>query len=168
MANPKTKLDTGSDEPLSKQSRFSPVTVVAYAAAVVGVVLIVVSGVYIYSKSTSGSDAADFAYSIPDETLDSHLGISLPSVPAAPATGEEPIPLKLKSPDVARFASLYPGDLLNPKYWSAPEWAGSDPFGGPTIPDEFVRCYRPTCSLTLTRQLRQHELEFLRLSSIHR
>jgi LPXTG-site transpeptidase (sortase) family protein len=138
MANPETQLDTGSSESASKQSRFSLVTLGAYAAAVLGVVLIAVSGIYIYSKSTSGSDAADFAYSVPDETLDSHLGISLAPVPAAPATGEEPIPLEMKSPDVARFANLYPGDLLNPKYWSAPEWAGSDPFGGPTIPDEFV------------------------------
>ncbi|MEE8045309.1 MAG: sortase, partial [Dehalococcoidia bacterium] len=51
---------------------------------------------------------------------------------------EKPVPLELRAPDVAQFASLYPGDLLNPKYWSEPEWAGSDPFGGPTIPDDFI------------------------------
>ena len=51
--------------------------------------------------------------------------------------------LELKAPDVARFARLYPGNLLNPKYWSEPEWAGSDPFGGPTIPEGFIPVLSP-------------------------
>lgn len=116
-------------------------TIAAYAVALVGVVLVVVSGVYIYSRSRSGDDAEQFIYSIPDEKLDNHLGRSATSTGprvGVVADAEPPIQLELKAPDVAQFASLYPGDLLNPKYWSEPEWAGSAPFGGPTIPDEFV------------------------------
>ncbi|MBN4064457.1 sortase [Dehalococcoides mccartyi] len=123
----------------SPRRRFSLVTLAAYSIAVIGAVLIAASGIYIYSKSRSGSDAEVFTYSIPEDTLDLHLGIEA-TVPEStePVTGAQPIPLEVKAPDVARFASLYPGDLLNPKYWSEPEWAGSDPFGGPTIPPEFT------------------------------
>ena len=103
-----------------------------------GAALIVVSGVYIYSGTRSGSDATEFIYSVPEENLGGHLGRAAVAVPPAPLTGERPIPLEQKAPDVAGFAGLYPGNLLNPKYWSEPEWAGSDPFGGPTIPDGFI------------------------------
>ena len=113
-------------------------TIAAYAIAVLGVVLIVVSGAYIYSRTRSGSDAAEFIYSVPEANLGGHLGRVAGAAPPAPVTGEQPIPLEQKAPDVARFADLYPGNLLNPKYWSEPEWAGSDPFGGPTIPDGFI------------------------------
>ena len=27
---------------------------------------------------------------------------------------------------------------MNPRYWSEPHWAGNLPFGGPTIPDDFM------------------------------
>lgn len=117
---------------------FTIASTAAYVVALVGVVLIVTSGIYIYSRSRSGSDAAEYLYSITGETLDEHLGKTAGAAIDTPLEGEEPIPLEIKAPDVARFASLYPGDLLNPKYWSEPEWAGSDPFGGPTIPDDFI------------------------------
>ena len=111
----------------------------AYSVAALGIGLISVSGLYIYSQSRSGSDIAEFVYSVPDESLDTHLGIEAKAPQRQPiADDDQPIPFELKSPDVAQFASLYPGDLLNPKYWSEPEWAGSDAFGGPTIPDGFV------------------------------
>lgn len=121
-----------------KRSRFSITTIAAYAVALVGIVLIVASGVYIYSRSRSGSDAAEFNYMVPEESLGTHLGRTAGAAADTPVKGEQPVPLELKAPDVARFADLYPGNLLNPKYWSEPEWAGSDPFGGPTIPDEFI------------------------------
>jgi LPXTG-site transpeptidase (sortase) family protein len=120
------------------RSRFSLTTVVAYAVALAGVGLIAISGVYIYSRSRSGSDAAEFIYSIPDENLGSHLGRAAVRVAGEPVEGVQPVPLELRAPDVARFAELYPGSLLNPKYWPEPEWAGSDPFGGPDIPGDFI------------------------------
>ena len=113
-------------------------TFAAYGVALVGVALIVVASVYIYSNSRSGSDADEFTQSISSESLDNHLGRVAGAVVIETIDGEQPIPLELLAPDVARFASLYPGDLLNPKYWAQPEWAGSDPFGGPTIPDDFI------------------------------
>ena len=123
----------------SPKSGFSVLTWTAYGTAILGVVLIAISGFYLYSKSQSGSDSAEFTYSIPDDSLESHLGIGAPVTNSISSVGvEEPIPLELVAPDVAQFASLYPGDLVNPKYWSQPEWAGSDPYGGPTIPAEFT------------------------------
>jgi LPXTG-site transpeptidase (sortase) family protein len=119
------------------RKKISIATVTAYVVAVLGVVLIAISAFYIYSRSQSGSDAVEFTYTISDDVLGDHLGRSAPLINEA-VDGEQPIPLELKAPDVARFASLYPGDMLNPKYWAEPEWAGSDPFGGPTIPEDFI------------------------------
>jgi LPXTG-site transpeptidase (sortase) family protein len=134
-------------------------TFAAYGVALVGVALIVVASVYIYSNSRSGSDADEFTQSISSESLDNHLGRVAGAVVIETIDGEQPIPLELLAPDVARFASLYPGDLLNPKYWAQPEWAGSDPFGGPTIPDDFIpvlstdlfRDFDPTADATRIR-----------------
>ncbi|MBT4126207.1 MAG: sortase [Chloroflexi bacterium] len=149
MANQSQTPDSAQQGSKPTGKKYSATTIAAYSVAIVGVVLIIASGVYFYSRSQSGSDSAEYAYSIPPETLDSHLGKSIVPAPDAPATGENPIPLELKAPDVAQFASLYPGDQLNPKYWSEPEWAGSDPFGGPTIPDDFV----PILSTDLFRDI---------------
>lgn len=33
--------------------------------------------------------------------------------------------------------SLYPASQTNPKYWDAPLWAGSSPYGGPGLPEGF-------------------------------
>jgi LPXTG-site transpeptidase (sortase) family protein len=145
---PEYPVSQDKTQPIPK---FPPMAIAAYAVAVVGIVLIIVSGVYIYSRSRSGLDAAEFAYSVSDDSLDSYLGrVASPAnstdddslVVAISGSGtgdQEPIPLEPSvAPGVTRFASLYPGDQLNPKYWSEPEWAGSDPFGGPSIPDDFV------------------------------
>ena len=121
-----------------KKKNFSVSAIAAYAVAVVGIALIVVAGVYTYSRLRSGSDVREFNYTLSEDERDSYLGRTVKQVLVAPVSGEAPIPLELTSPELAHFASLYPGDQLNPKYWSEPEWAGSDPFGGPTIPDEFI------------------------------
>ncbi len=44
---------------------------------------------------------------------------------------------------VNRFASLYPGSQVNPRYWSDPQWAGSEPFSGPGLPDGYETTLRP-------------------------
>jgi LPXTG-site transpeptidase (sortase) family protein len=146
----------------AKGQKFTITTIAAYLVAIVGIGLIVASGIYMYSRSRSGSDAAEYTYTVPDESIDSHLGReALPqtSTTTDSLTGSEPIPLELRAPDVAEFANLYPGNLLNPKYWGEPEWAGSDPYGGPTIPDEFTpilstdlfRDFDPTSEATRIR-----------------
>ena len=121
-----------------KPSRFSVLAISAYAMALLGVAFIVVSSWYFYSRMRSGSDADKFSYSIPEESFDDHLGRSISAVAKVPVENKAPIPLTQRRANTAQFANLYPGALLNPKYWSQPEWAGSDPYGGPTIPDEFV------------------------------
>ena len=64
-------------------------------------------------------------------------------VPAADreerASGGAPAPtLPSSNSLVETFASIYPGGNMNPRYWSEPHWAGNLPFGGPTIPDNFI------------------------------
>ncbi|MDA1279112.1 MAG: sortase [Chloroflexi bacterium] len=123
------------------RSRTPLLTLTAYAVALIGIVLIVGSGIYLYARARSGSDSARFSYSVPDEVVPGLLGTSAEAATRSrhqPIGGTEPVPLELKSPDVAKFANLYPGEHLNPKYWSEPEWAGSDPYGGPMIPDDFT------------------------------
>jgi len=127
-----------SDGAAPKQHKFSVSAIAAYTVAAIGVVLIVVAGVYMYSRLNSGSDAGEFTYTVLETERDSYLGRTVEQALVSTVDGETPIPLELTAPDVAQFASLYPGDQLNPKYWSEPEWAGSDPFGVPTIPDEFI------------------------------
>ncbi len=121
-----------------KPSRFSVAAISAYAIALLGVGLVVTSSWYFYSKMRSGSDADKFTYSIPEESLGNHLGRSISAVGKVPVENKAPIPLTQRRANTDQFANLYPGALLNPKYWSQPEWAGSDPYGGPTIPDKFV------------------------------
>lgn len=72
-------------------------------------------------KSNSGSDAARFNYTVPPESL------TLLTPDATPLPGV----------DAARHANLYPGDRMNPRYWDEPQWAGSAPFGGPSLPPGF-------------------------------
>ena len=121
-----------------KPSRFSVAAISAYAIALLGVALVVTSSWYFFSKMRSGSDADKFSYSIPEESLGNHLGRSISAVAKVPVENKAPIPLTQRKANTDQFANLYPGALLNPKYWSQPEWAGSDPYGGPTIPDKFV------------------------------
>ncbi len=55
------------------------------------------------------------------------------------AAGGSPAPaLPSSSLLVETFASIYPGGNMNPRYWSEPHWAGNLPFGGPTIPEDFL------------------------------
>jgi len=127
---------------------FSPITNVirsnstgllaAYSVAILGVVLIAVAAYYGFARSRSGSDADEFAYITADESLDSLLGRAAESSSIVTNAGSDAIPLNQGVADLATLATGYPGNLLNPKYWDDPEWAGSDPYGGPTIPDDFV------------------------------
>ncbi len=44
---------------------------------------------------------------------------------------------------VPRFASLYPGSQVNPRYWDDPRWAGIEPFAGPDLPEGYEPTLRP-------------------------
>lgn len=93
-----------------------------------------ISAVYLISQSRSGSDAAAFTYRVPDAEIGPLLGRRIePRVDQ-----DDPIPLVASNPSVATFADLYPGSAINPKYWNEPEWAGSDSYGGPSIPPDFT------------------------------
>lgn len=120
------------------QSGVSRSGLAAYAAVILGITLLVGSGFYVYARIQSGMDAIKFSYSVPVETMGTHLGRTAGRNTTQAVNGSKPIPFELKAPDVAKFANLYPGDQLNPMYWSEPEWAGSESYGGPTIPDDFV------------------------------
>ncbi len=67
---------------------------------------------------------------------DRQVGFVAPTPVPPDATGDT-------SAIVKRFASLYPGSQINPRYWSAPAWAGSEPFSGPGLPDDYETTLRP-------------------------
>ena len=117
-----------------KPSRFSALAISSYAITLLGLILIVAASWYFYSRERSGSDADKFTYSIPEKSLGNHLGRSVSAVSEVPVKSKAPVPFAQPRANKDQFADLYPGALLNPKYWSQPEWAGSDPYGGPTIP----------------------------------
>lgn len=98
----------------------------AIIATLVGVLLIVVTSVYVYWRIRSGSDADQFNVVVSPETKDQLTGQN-----AAPVVRENGLV-------VSHYASLYPGGRINPRYWSDPEWAGTIPFGPPGIPDGFT------------------------------
>ncbi|MBI4305020.1 MAG: sortase [Chloroflexi bacterium] len=60
-------------------------------------------------------------------------GISA-SRPAAGGAVSSPAPTKQPAFD---FSAVYPASVINPKYWGDPLWAGSDPYGGPGLPEGF-------------------------------
>ena len=59
--------------------------------------------------------------------------------PEGPATGAPPSGGAADAPRFD-FASVYPADQTNPKFWDRPDLAGTGPYGGPGLPDgyEFV------------------------------
>ncbi len=112
-----------------------------------------------YSRLRSGSDAARFEVGVPTAE---RAALTLRSAPAAAvgsptaevedsrgsASGsavESPVSLAAAapSPDALDLASVYPANLMNPKYWDDSGWAGSLPFGGPGLPEG----YEPVSSL---------------------
>ncbi|MGA0276075.1 MAG: sortase [Dehalococcoidia bacterium] len=115
----------------------SKTVVAAYLVAAIGLGLIGVAAVYAISSWRSGSDSAEYTYEVEPEQRTEYLGLGAPSV-AVRRDSNEPVPLTTEFNGFETLAAPYPGNLVNPKYWAEPEWAGSDPFGGPTIPEEFT------------------------------
>lgn len=90
------------------------------AVAVLGLALISAVAWQTVERARSGSDAARFDFQVAPQERPVLLGQEA----AVPARRD-------------RFASLYPGDRMNPKYWDDPVWAGSAPFGGTAVPPGF-------------------------------
>lgn len=73
----------------------------------------------------------------PEESEESRVGMPT-EVPAAP---QPSVPESLQVS--INVQALFPAQFMNPKYWGAPLWAGSDAFGGPGLPDGFERVVSP-------------------------
>ena len=120
--------------------------VLAGSGIVAGVAILVFVGLYSFWLTQSGSDEERFAFSVPAESRPALLNqaapaprpLSLPERSSPAPEGGAVSPLPVPAPDAALFASLYPGDRINPKFWDQPAWAGSTPFGGPGIPEGYV------------------------------
>ncbi len=135
-----------------------------------GAALVGIAGHQAYSKWRSGSDAGRFDVAVPPEELPNRTARSAPVSPSgktepdaggtaarkddragpvdAAGSAAGPVSQDAAVEDEAQpiyagvmeLASVYPANLINPKYWDDPLWAGSTPFGGPGLPDgyEFV------------------------------
>ena len=129
----------------------------------VAVDLAVVGGVIAFAvyRQNAVSDLDRFEYTVPLEERAAWIGAA-PVVPPgrlgvqksdsqfadrAPVGGDHapdsaaqiaPAPKPPSAVNVALRASLYPGALINPRYWSAPDWAGSEPFAAPVLPEGFT------------------------------
>ncbi len=99
--------------------KFSLPRITGTVLAVLGLALISAAVWQFIERARSGSDVARFDFQVAPEERPALLGHVAAAAPAG------------------RFASLYPGDRMNPKYWDDPLWAGSSPFGGPVIPPGF-------------------------------
>lgn len=101
---------------------------VAISATVSGALLISFVALFTFWRLRSGSDADHFNYEVSADAL-------------AVLTGETAAivspDVEVTTPEVSRYASLYPGGRINPRYWSNPDWAGTIPFGAPGIPAGF-------------------------------
>jgi LPXTG-site transpeptidase (sortase) family protein len=97
----------------------------AVFALLAGMAVLSVAGLYTYWQLRSGSDAAEFNNGLtPDQV--------------AVITGRDPTSGVDIEGSHASLVSLYPGSLINPRYWADPRWAGPEPFGAPGIPDGFT------------------------------
>jgi sortase (surface protein transpeptidase) len=92
---------------------------------VLGLAAFALVALSVFDRARSGSDAALFNVTVPPTQRAEWLGES-----AAPDTQGA------SSPD-ARFASAYPGDRINPKFWDDPLWAGAAPYGSAAMPEGF-------------------------------
>ena len=100
--------------------------VIASLSLTLGAILLVVVGLYLFWGARSGDDAEQFNVQLGTEELPVTLGRQAPDEESV--TGDR---------EFAALASLYPGSRTNPRYWDSPQFARSDPFGGPAIPDGF-------------------------------
>jgi LPXTG-site transpeptidase (sortase) family protein len=116
-------MDTQTSGPPGR-SRKLVYSVVASVSVIAGAGLVSIVGLYTFWRSDSGSDADRFNFAVSGDALSQLVGEQA-------AQGGEAV-------NVSGYASLYPGDRINPRYWDDPARAGPGPFGAPGIPDGFL------------------------------
>ncbi len=109
-------------------------------AIVVGIMAIGGGAIYVVVQQDALDGLDEFVVAVPTETVD---GWTQPPVrPTATAESVPTVePIDGTPVEVVRyefdFAGLYPANQTNPRFWADPLFAGTGPFGGPTIPDGF-------------------------------
>lgn len=131
---------------------------VAAFVIALGILLVLGSAGYLGFARWSTSRSVRFEYTVPVEersvwfavtSVANPRGAQTPDdaqrhpAPPASGVGGPAIPASDPTAVIAGLApdavGLFPAQFINPKYWGVPLWAGSDPFGGPGLPDGFER-----------------------------
>jgi len=121
-----------------------------YAAIAVGGILVATGVSYLIYARVARTGLSELAYEVPPEQRP-ELGLGPPPAPTATAAaapeaspGPSSVATEAPHPAIVRLAEpesrgIYPAAWVNPKYWSDPYWAGSDPYGGRGLPAGFER-----------------------------
>jgi sortase (surface protein transpeptidase) len=114
--------------------------VMGITAIVVGIMAIGGGAIYIIVQQDALDGLDEFVVAVPTGTVD---GWTQPPVKPTETAVSEPtvepidgIPVEVIQYEFD-FAGLYPANQTNPRFWADPLFAGTGPFGGPTIPDGF-------------------------------
>ena len=109
------------------------------SAIAVGVLLASAGTAYLLISRQALSTLDEYEVTVPSTAQDAwRRPQPLATATAAPeATAGVIAPPTAEPEYVFDFASAYPADQTNPKYWSAYEFAGSGPYGSPTLPAGF-------------------------------
>jgi hypothetical protein len=114
--------------------------VIGITAIIVGLMAIGGAAIYIVVQQDALDGLDEFVVSVPTETVSqwtqppvkpTATAVSAPTVEPADSTPSEVIQYEFD------FAGLYPANQISPRFWADPLFAGTGPFGGPTIPDGF-------------------------------
>ena len=114
--------------------------VMGITAIIVGIMAIGGGAIYIIVQQDALDGLDDFVVAVPTKTI--REWTQPPVRPTATAVSETAIEPGEGTPDQTiqyefDFAALYPANQTNPRFWADPLFAGTGPFGGPSIPDGF-------------------------------
>jgi len=118
----------------------SKLMVMGITAIIVGIMAIGGSAIYVIVQQDALDELDDFVVTVPTETV--RKWTQPPVRPKATAVSETAIKLGEGALDETiqyefDFTALYPANQTNPRFWADPLFAGTGPFGGPSIPDGF-------------------------------
>ncbi|NQW17724.1 MAG: sortase [Chloroflexi bacterium] len=108
-------------------------------AIVVGILAVGGGVIYLVVQQEALDELNEFVVAVPTETRDAWVQPPVKPTATAATTVVASVDSdpEVVSPIEFDFAGLYPADQTNPRFWSDPLFAGTGPFGGPTIPDGF-------------------------------